>query len=119
MDGNHDLQVRPSVVDYTGDGSGVLGGFDGTGRGHYGHLRWTRWTATQALGHGAVWIDDCAPDCATGTFRPYAVTVQASLPRANVFRRLTLRYRYGGKSVIDRREVVPVGGGWDYALLGP
>lgn len=116
---NHNLQVRPAEIDYTGDGSGALGGFDGTGRGHYGHLHWTQWTTKQATGHGAVWIDSCRPDCAAGRFRPYAVTVYATSPRGGVFRRLTLRYRYGGRRVVDRRIVQHLGGGYTYGVVIP
>ncbi len=102
----HNLQVRPFVIDFTGDGSGWLGGFDGSGRyPHWGHLHWSQWSSTQATGHGAVWIDDCQPDCAAGTFPAYPVTIYANRVRANVFRRLTLDYRYNGKRVIDRRSV--------------
>jgi hypothetical protein len=115
------LQVRPAVIGYTGDGSGWLGGSDGHGHGRrnrFGHLHWTRWTPTAATGHGAVWIDDCTPDCAAGTFRAYAATVSVSRPRAGVFRRLTLRYRYHGKRVADRRGVVRQGRTWSYMIIG-
>ncbi|HEY3725932.1 MAG TPA: hypothetical protein VGL51_02085 [Solirubrobacteraceae bacterium] len=115
----HNLQVRPFVIGYTGDGSGFLGGFDGQGvRLHFGRMRWTQWNRTQATGHGAVWLDDCMPDCAGGTFHPYRVTVYATQVQANVFRRLTLRYRYQGKRVVDRRKVVHAGRDWYYGLVG-
>jgi hypothetical protein len=115
----HNLQLRPFVIDYTGDGSGFLGGFDRNGsRLRFGRLRWPQWNRSQATGRGAVWLDDCLPDCAAGTFHPYRVTVYATQPQANVFRRLTLRYRYHGKRVVDRRRVVHAGRAWYYGLVG-
>ena len=103
--------VRPAEIDYTGDGSGVLGGFDGHGHGHYGHLHWRFWTGQDAAGSGAVSINDCTPFCAAGTFHPFSVKVFAFRPRSGHFTRLTLRYRYHGKNVVDRRTVVKFGYG--------
>jgi hypothetical protein len=115
----HNLQVRPFVIDFTGDGSGFLGGFDARGTPiHFGRLRWTQWTRRQATGHGAVWLDNCFPTCAAGTFHPYKVTAYATQVRANVFRRLTLRYRYHRRTVVDRRKVVHSGRLWYYGLVG-
>ncbi len=107
------LVVRPVEIVYTGDASGVLGGFDGTGRdGHFGHLRWSQWTPTRAVGSGAVWAQDCY--CARGRFIPYAVAVRASAPKRGHFTVLTLRYRYHGKRVIDRLTVVWNGSFYEY-----
>jgi hypothetical protein len=42
-----------------GDGSVILGGLDGTGRGgQLGHIRWTTWSSKEAVGLGAEW-DRC------------------------------------------------------------
>ena len=72
-----DMQSRPYRLVYTGDGTGF---FAGLGRaGHHpriGRLRWSRWNATEALGSGADWADDCTPDCATGLRRPYRVRLR-------------------------------------------
>jgi len=107
------LVVRPAEIVYTGDSSGGLGGFDGTGRhGHFGHLHWSQWTPTRAVGSGAVWANDCS--CATGRFSPSAVAVRASAPKRGHFTVLTLRYRYHGKRVIDRRTVVWNGSFYEY-----
>jgi len=38
-------------------------------------LRWTRWTAKGASGHGADSLNDCKPDCAQGKFHNYPVHV--------------------------------------------
>jgi hypothetical protein len=103
------LLVRPAEIVYTGDGSGVLGGFDG-GRGKgFGHLRWTRWTTGSAFGHGADWIDDCRPDCADGTFTAHAATVNAFRPRDGRFTRLTMTSSYRGKPLVSRMKLVRSG----------
>ncbi len=110
--------VRPAQIVYTGDGSGIVGGF--SGRGPYlrfGRLRWPRWGQHQAVGAGAVWLDDCEPDCARGRFNPYAVKVHAFDPQAGHFTRLTLRYVYEEKEVIDRRGVSKFGSNYGYYII--
>jgi hypothetical protein len=113
-------QVRPAHIGYTGDGSGVLGGFDGSGSAHPGHLVWSMWTTTLARASGAVWIDDCNPDCATGKFSPYAVKVVALRPINGRFTRLTLTYTYKGKRQEDKRGIIfNTGfGAWMYYIVG-
>jgi hypothetical protein len=103
----HPFQVRPAVVGYTGDGTGFLGGFDGTGRGsdQFGHLTWLSWTTTIATGSGAVWVNSCEPNCAQGSFSPIAAKVRAFAPRRGHFTRLTLRYEDEGKAIVDERGV--------------
>jgi hypothetical protein len=111
--------VRPAQIVYTGDGSGVLGGFSGTGPyPRFGSLSWSTWNRRQARGTGAVWLDNCEPSCAEGTFHPYAVKVRAFAPHAGHFTRLTLRYEYEGKEVVDRRGVEKVGQSYGYFILG-
>ncbi len=108
--------VRPAQMVYTGDGSGILGGFNGKGPyRRFGRLRWSIWNQRQAIGSGAVWLDDCEPDCATGTFHPYAVKVHVFDPEHGHFTRLTLRYHYEGHEVIDRRSVRKYGSSYGYA----
>ncbi len=103
------LLVRPAQIIYTGDGSGVLGGFDG-GRGKgFGHLSWTRWTTGSAYGHGADWIDDCRPDCADGTFTAHKATVNAFRPRGGRFTRLTILSSDRGKPLVSQMRLVQTG----------
>jgi hypothetical protein len=111
-------QVRPGHIVYTGDGSGVLGGLDGSGSAHPGRLVWSRWTATVARGSGAVWIDNCIPDCASGKFTPYAVNVVAFRPINGRFTRLTLTCMYKHKRREDRRGITFNAGSWMYYIVG-
>ena len=103
--GPEKLLVRPAQIIYTGDGSGILGGFDGAPGKGFGHLRWTRWTTGSAYGHGADWIDDCRPDCAGGTFTAHAATLNAFRPRGGRFTRLTVKSSYRGKSLVNRLKL--------------
>ena len=110
-------QVRPAEIVYTGDGTGVLGGFDGRGVAHPGHLKWTSWTREQATGSGAVWLDSCKPSCAAGTFTAHKVTLKAFRDVRGRFTRLTLRYSYHAEHVVDRRGIRRIGDSWSYYIV--
>ena len=75
----------------------------------FGRMSGPKWGQHYAVGSGAVWLDDCTPNCALGTFHPYAVRVSAFDAQAGHFTHLTLRYTYEGKEVIDRRRIMKVG----------
>lgn len=101
MGGKHPFVVRPAVVGFTGDASGFLGGFDGGASDRFGHMSWSSWTSTVAVGSGAVWLDNCEPGCAQGAFVPYAVKVRTFAPRDGHFTRLTLRFDFGGDAIFE------------------
>lgn len=106
------FQVRPAVIFYDGDGSAVAGGpvpVAQRRRGNYGHIAWTRWNGKRGLGHGRLWIDDCTPDCAGGTFRPHPLTVVASRARGGLFTLLTLDYRQDGRPATATATLVRMG----------
>jgi hypothetical protein len=46
------------------------------------HLTWSTWTASKATGHGTLELNNCTPNCAGGTFSPFAATVTLSEPMA-------------------------------------
>ena len=113
-------KVRPAEIVYAGDGSRVLGGFDGLEEGdvlHPGHLTWTTWTERQASGRGAVWLNDCTPVCADGKFTPHAVVVETFRPRDGHFTRLTLRYMDNGTHLIDSWSLDRSHGVWAYGPI--
>jgi hypothetical protein len=109
LKGPSQLLVRPAQIIYTGDGSGILGGFDGGKGKGFGHLHWTRWTTGSAFGHGADWIDGCRPDCADGTYTGHAATVNAFAPSAGHFTRLTITSTYRGKPLVSHMKLVRSG----------
>lgn len=118
--GFYTWQIHPAHIVYTGDGSGVLGGFNGSGARHAlhpGRLSWTTWTTKHAVASGAVWLDDCTPDCARGTFTARPAKVVAFRPVKGHFTRLTLTYNDHGKRHIDKRGSERVGGSWQYFIV--
>jgi hypothetical protein len=112
------FQVRPAVISYTGDGTGLVGGTDGTSVRRPGHLRWMVYDARQGIGHGLLWLDDCSPDCASGTFHSTPVTVHVFMPVHGMFERLTLTYAYRGKRYVDRRGIRRIAASWQYYIIG-
>jgi hypothetical protein len=88
----HSLAVRPAVITYTGDGTGLLGGAR-VRTGHTG-IHWTSWGASTAHGTGYDQLNDCNPSCAGGTYHGYAVRIEMWRPRhvhgQFVFTRLTI-----------------------------
>lgn len=118
------FQVRPATISYTGDGTGIVGGLDGTSVRHLGRLHWSTYNSRRGFAIGRVWLDDCSPDCADGTFTPSRVRVQVFDPSRGHFRRLTLSYRYRGRDYVDRRlahyyaGVSGSPGYWSYAICG-
>jgi hypothetical protein len=90
-------QVRPARIDYTGDGSAILGGFTRYGRLHksspladFGRLHWTVYDGREGRAVGADWIDDFVPDGAAGTFHPFQVTIHVYRLRHGIFTRMTI-----------------------------
>lgn len=90
-------QIRPARIDYTGDGSAILGGFTKYRRlhkssplAHFGRLHWTVYNGREGRAVGADWVDDFIPDGATGTFHPLRVTVHVYRPRHGIFTRMTI-----------------------------
>jgi hypothetical protein len=109
-DGDEHAKVRPTTIGYTGDGSGIIGRlpgdtFHGVVGQRPGFLHWTLWTNTQAAATGTLWLLSCQPSCAASSFRRYALTLTAGRVRHGHFTRMTLHYRYQGRTVSDTRCV--------------
>ena len=87
--------VRPGAIFYTGDGSAFLAGRGRSAR-HTGQIDWTSYGATQAVGHGGQWINNCMPYCAAGHFSSYPINLRAFSPKVvgghDIFTRLQLTY---------------------------
>jgi hypothetical protein len=91
--------VKPPHVFVSGDGSAILAGTAAwIGRnpnpnkvaGQFGTIAWKTWTATRATGLGFYWLDNCKPNCATGTYYPHRVAIVASRVRNGLFTRLAI-----------------------------
>lgn len=102
--------VRPAIVSYTGDGSGFLGGRSAHPRRSFGRIHWTRWRSSGGHGTGRVWLNDCRPYCAAGHFHAHPMRVDVFRLRYGRFTRMTIRERFKGRLVIDRRKLTVYGG---------
>jgi len=90
-----DFEVRPANVAYTGDGTAVLGGRNGTpGTGDFGRLHWRHWRRRGASAVGVDWLNNCRPDCARGSFRPHPVALHLDRVRHARFTRMVIRFRH-------------------------
>lgn len=115
-DPDHAFQVRPASIAYTGDGTGVLGGADGTGPDQPGHLHWARYDAQAGRATGRVWINTCQPSCAAGTFKPRPVAVTVGHPAGGHFHSLVITYSFEGHRVVDHRTLRRQGTAWVWAI---
>ena len=110
--------VRPHTIWYTGDSTGILGEIANTvpavGK-RPGFLRWKTWNRHRAFAVGTLWGNDCRPDCASGRFHRYPVTVTATRPRNGRFSTITLHYPGGGGPITDVR----CDSGYGYFVLPP
>jgi hypothetical protein len=88
------LQVKPAMIIYTGDGTGLLAGANVRNR--QSGIDWTKWTSDLAFGTGFNQLNNCEPDCAGGTFSGYPVKIELWRPRTLhgtlVFTRMTIFY---------------------------
>jgi len=97
--------VRPGTI-WTGAGVTVFH-YIGPSPGKGGSIRWSEWTASEAHGVGTLWINDCVPDTARGTWHGYRATIDASRVRDGRYTRMTVRFRENGeprtwKSVLSK-----------------
>jgi hypothetical protein len=100
------FQVEPALISYTGDGTALVGGLNGTSVRHPGRIHWTRYDNNEGDATGRLWLNDCVPDCAGGTFSARRVGIHVFSPSArHHFQRLTLRYSYNGHRQVDRFKI--------------
>ena len=89
------LKAKPSSIIYTGDGSAFLAGARKSAS-HTKALTWTSWSASSGKGSGYNWLNSCKPDCASGTFHSYPVTLKVWRPKTVagqlIFTRMTVTY---------------------------
>jgi len=106
QDPEDELQVRPRIVSYTGDGTGYLGGrASRPGHQDHGGLRWRSWKRGSAFATGFAWLNNCRPDCARGHFHPYRATVRVRRPQHAIFTRMTIKFRFHGHQTYDHRAL--------------
>ena len=99
------FQVRPATIDYTGDGSAVVGGLNGTGPRHLGRLKMDHVQPARGGGRRAAVDQQLHAGCADGHFGSVRVSVHVFSAHSGHFRRLDLTYTYRGHRYVDRREI--------------
>lgn len=82
-----------------------------------GHIHWTSWKAVGAKGTGTLFMDNCSPNCAEGTYVPYPVVITAWRVRSGRYTRLELVYTYNGHAERDVRQLKPLGSNGVYQWL--
>jgi hypothetical protein len=81
--------LRPSGIDFSADSGNIVTG-----------ISWSSWTATGATGEGTSGIQNCVPDCASGTITYVPTTITLSDPQDGHFTRMIETRQ--GQSVIER-----------------
>jgi hypothetical protein len=112
-DGNS-FAVRPLTIGYTGDGTGVIGKLGPKRRGRW---HWQSWTGSSAFGTGTVWLDDCVPDCARGTYHSHNGSVLANRVRNGHFTRMKIQFRFRGHTAMDIRRLDRLGSGYVWNIV--
>lgn len=59
------------------------------------HLGWDEWNTDKVKGRGELWVNDCDPNCAAGTFDKYKVKVRLLNPQS---------YECGGRELMMYRR---------------
>ena len=108
-DVSSNFAVRPVTMSFGCCGQFVISGPGVSGRAFRSHslgrIRWKHWASARSDGVGLLWVDDCVPNCASGTFRPRWVSIQAFRVRSGRYTRLLLVYWSGGRRVFDLRKL--------------
>ena len=115
-DGVDGFKVRPAAILVSGDGSGWLGGAGHGAPPDYGRIRWTAFKRAGARGKGRVFVSDCVPDCAGGTFSSWKAVIRAGRARKGDYTRLSASYARDGKRVVARWKLVRSSPGYAYWL---
>jgi hypothetical protein len=119
QDAEDPLQVRPSLVSYTGDGTGYLAGRTSSPRRQgSGGLRWLNWGRKRAVAHGYNWLNHCRPSCADGNFSRHRAIVTARRPRHGLFTRLVIKFRFQSRWRYDHRILENFSGFWVWGICG-
>jgi hypothetical protein len=118
------IQVRPHEIVWTGDGTGLFAGRRRPdAKPSHSRIGWTRWSRSSAIGTAYSWLDNCVPDCASGSFMSYPVRLELGDPRTLnhhlVFMKMTVTYPHRVPGGFKRRSTwaatyAPTGGGYNW-----
>lgn len=114
-DSSSTFKVRPSLIGYTGDGTGYFG--RRTWGGKRGYVKWQKWGSYSARGVGTVWLNNCQPACYNGKWKSRKGWIQLGAPRNGKFTTMTVTFRRGNRMVSDTRKIRRVDTYWIWAIV--
>jgi hypothetical protein len=120
-DSSNALMLRPGQLVISGDASEIVGGTgwtQGSGLASFGRIRWSAFNRREAVGRGFLWVNDCDPNCADGTFQQHTAWIHASSVTRSLYQRLTVRYMDDGAVRYDRRILRRHGTYWAWDVIG-
>lgn len=108
------FEVEPAQIGVSGDGTAYFGGEGYVQEGHQppsdlGSIDWTSWGNGSATGEGLLWLNNCKPYCAAGSFYAYPLKIRASVVRHNHFQHMTTTFPFGGKVRHEKYELAARG----------
>jgi hypothetical protein len=107
------FRVRPAVLSLSGDGTAFVGGPGWKAEGRrvlsFGRIVWKSFGGPKARGEGLLWLNDCTPDCAAGTFRHYPAVIRASSVVRRHYTRLSVTSTSGSRRSTDTYELKTTG----------
>ncbi len=115
-DGVDGFEVRPATILVSGNGSAWLGGAGHGEPPDYGRIRWTAFRRSGARGRGRMFLNDCTPDCAGGTFSSWRAVIRARRVRDGHYTRLSASYERDGERVVTRWRLVRASPSYAYWL---
>jgi hypothetical protein len=107
------FQVRPAMIV---QGMVAITGAHVSARafqaGHYGHIRWTRWSH-EAVGRGRAWV----PNGPGGAVKPYPASVRASRVEAGRYTRIWWAYGSGRHRYQEWDKLMRFGGSYGWRVV--
>ncbi len=120
-DSTTEFEVRPSLIGYTGDGTGYFG--RRTWGSKRGYVKWQKWGSYSARGVGTLWLNNCRPACYNGSWNSRKAHIQLGSPLNGRFTAMTLTFKRGGHLTSDTRKIRYVrqsgymGGYWRWTII--
>jgi hypothetical protein len=107
------FRTRPAVLSLSGDGTAFAGGHGWKVEGHrvvsFGAIRWTSFGGPRASGEGLLWLNDCTPSCADGTFKHCPAKILARAVRKGHYTRLRIAFTADRKTSTETYELLTAG----------
>ncbi len=107
------FRIRPDVLPLSGDGTAFVGGPGWKAHGRrilsFGRIEWTSFGGAQASGQGLMWLNDCTPDCADGSFQHYPAKIQASSVQKHHYTKLSVTFKPGSRTTTGRYILLTAG----------